>query len=166
MKKYLFTSAAALAFCGLFTSCTHDLGYDESSAAQNYVVKTYEQAFVTAFGQPDPNQEWGFGTSVATSRAMTRSLGDYDNYKGSLQPVVWGNDPNDNNQWKQMPYTFPSAPTMSFAKPTNATYYSGNSELKLNGETYWMDENTDGSYIDIKTHGDFYIVKSGNGEET
>ena len=71
MKKYLFTSAAALAFCGLFTSCTHDLG-SEGSSAQNSVVKTYEQAFVTAFGQPDPNQEWGFGTSVASTRAMTR----------------------------------------------------------------------------------------------
>ena len=71
MKKYLFTSAAALAFCGLFTSCTHDLGYDESSA-QNSVVKTYEQAFVTAFGQPDPNNEWGFGTS--TAKAATRTI--------------------------------------------------------------------------------------------
>ena len=71
MKKYLFTSAAALAFCGLFTSCTHDLGYDESSA-QNSVVKKYEQAFITAFGQPDPNQEWGFGISTqASTRAYT-----------------------------------------------------------------------------------------------
>ena len=70
MKKYLMTSAAALAFCGLFTSCTHDLGYDESSA-QESIVKTYEQAFITAFGQPDPNQEWGFG---ATTKAATRSI--------------------------------------------------------------------------------------------
>lgn len=75
MKKYLLTSAAALAFSGLFTSCTHDLGYDgEAAAAQNSVVKTYEQAFITAFGQPDPNQEWGFGSStVASTRAMTRT---------------------------------------------------------------------------------------------
>ena len=74
MKKYLLTSAAALAFCGLFTSCTHDFDNDGGSAAQNSVVKTYEQAFVTAFGQPDPNNEWGFGTStVATTRALTRS---------------------------------------------------------------------------------------------
>ena len=72
MKKYLLTSAAALAFCGLFTSCTHDLGYDESSA-QNSVVKKYEQAFITAFGQPDPNQEWGFGVTTQATRAMTRA---------------------------------------------------------------------------------------------
>lgn len=73
MKKYLFTSAAALAFCGLFTSCTHDLG-SEGSSAQNSVVKTYEQAFVTAFGQPDPNQEWGFGTSVKAATRGTRAM--------------------------------------------------------------------------------------------
>ncbi|SEM87288.1 hypothetical protein SAMN04487902_104180 [Prevotella sp. ne3005] len=74
MKKYLLTSAAALAFCGLFTSCTHDFDNDGGSAAQNSVMKTYEQAFVTAFGQPDPNQEWGFGSStVASTRAMTRT---------------------------------------------------------------------------------------------
>lgn len=73
MKKYLLTSAAALAFCGLFTSCTHDLGYDgEAAAAQNSVVKTYEQAFITAFGQPDPNNDWGFGPS--TAKAATRSI--------------------------------------------------------------------------------------------
>ena len=76
MKKYLLTSAAALAFCGLFTSCTHDLGYDgEAAAAQNSVVKTYEQAFITAFGQPDPNNDWGFGTStVAATRGGTRAV--------------------------------------------------------------------------------------------
>ena len=74
MKKYLLTSAAALAFCGLFTSCTHDFDNDGGSAAQNSVMKTYEQAFITAFGQPDPNQEWGFGSStVASTRAMTRT---------------------------------------------------------------------------------------------
>ena len=89
MKKYLFTSAAALAFCGLFTSCTHDLGYDESSA-QNSVVKTYEQAFVTAFGQPDPNQEWGFGTSTAkaATRTITVSGDSYDAFNPPTQDEI------------------------------------------------------------------------------
>ena len=72
MKKYLLTSAAALALGGLFMGCTHDFDYEAS--AQSSVTKTYEQAFKTAFGQPDPNNEWGFGTStVATTRALTRS---------------------------------------------------------------------------------------------
>ena len=73
MKKYLLTSATALALGGLFTGCTHDLDYDGGSAAQNSVIKTYEQAFITAFGQPDPDQEWGFGTStIANTRGLTR----------------------------------------------------------------------------------------------
>ena len=75
MKKYLLTSAAALAFCGLFTSCTHDLGNAEE-AAQKSVMKTYEQAFITAFGQPDPNQEWGFGTSTVATTRGTRTYDD------------------------------------------------------------------------------------------
>ena len=87
MKKYFLTSAAALAFCGLFTSCTHDLDYDGGSAAQNSVMRTYEQAFITAFGQPDPNQEWGFGSKNSSTRAFTRALGDYQDYSGDLKPV-------------------------------------------------------------------------------
>ena len=81
MKKYLITSAAALALCGLITSCTHELDYEAS--VQNSVVKKYEDAFVTAFGKPDPNQEWGFGSStVVASRAMTRgSLPDKPTFR-------------------------------------------------------------------------------------
>ena len=71
MKKYLLTSAAALAFCGLFTSCTHDF---DGLSAEESVTATYEKAFITAFGQPAPDQTWGFGTSIATSRGMTRNI--------------------------------------------------------------------------------------------
>lgn len=165
MKKYFITAVAALTFGGLMTSCTHDVdGSGSSGDVATNAQESYEQAFLNTFGRPIEGFDWGFGTGNATSRAMTRAKGDYENYKGTMQPVVWGQDPSD-GQWKWVTYTFPSAPTIPTAKPTNATYYSGNSELKLNGETYWMDENTDGSYIDVKTHGDFYIVKSGNGEE-
>lgn len=164
MKKYLMTAATALVLGGLMTSCTKDLDSGGSSSGlSDNPLQNYEQAFLNTFGRPVDGFDWGFGNSTAASRAMTRAKGDYDKSKGSMQPVVWGQDPND-GQWKWVTYTFPSAPTIPTAKPTNATYYSGNSELKLNGETYWMDENTDGSYIDVKTHGDFYIVKSGNGE--
>lgn len=159
------TAVAALTFGGLMTSCTHDIdGSGSSGDVAKNAQESYEQAFLNTFGRPVDGFDWGFGNSTAASRAMTRAKGDYDKSKGSMQPVVWGQDPSD-GQWKWVTYTFPSAPTIPTAKPTNATYYSGNSELKLNGETYWMDENTDGSYIDVKTHGDFYIVKSGNGEE-
>ena len=165
MKKYLMTAAAALIIGGLMTSCTKDTDYSGGGAQSSQdVQKTYEEAFLSTFGRPVEGLDWGFGLSTsASSRALTRAIGDYTDYKGSMQPVVWGQDPND-GQWKWVTYTFPTAPTFPTARPTNATYYSGNYELKLNGATYWMDENTDGSYIDVKTHGDLYIVKSGNGE--
>ncbi len=70
MKKYLITSAAALALCGLITSCTHDI---DGLTPEESVTATYEKAFITAFGQPAPDQTWGFGTSAASSRAMTRA---------------------------------------------------------------------------------------------
>ena len=73
MKKYLLTSAAALAFCGLFTSCTHDF---DGLTAEESVTATYEKAFITAFGQPAPDQTWGFGTSIA--KAATRGTRTYD----------------------------------------------------------------------------------------
>ena len=74
MKKYLITSAAALALCGLITSCTHELDYEAS--IQSSVVKKYEDAFVTAFGKPDPNQEWGFGSSTVATTRGTRTYDD------------------------------------------------------------------------------------------
>lgn len=68
MKKYLITSAAALALCGLITSCSHDI---DGLTPEESVAATYEKAFITAFGQPAPDQTWGFGPSVATTRAIT-----------------------------------------------------------------------------------------------
>ena len=67
MKKYLITSAAALALCGLITSCSHDI---DGLTPEESVAATYEKAFITAFGQPAPDQTWGFGPSIA--KAATR----------------------------------------------------------------------------------------------
>lgn len=134
MKKYLFTSAAALAFCGLFTSCTHDLG-SEGSSAQNSVVKTYEQAFVTAFGQPDPNQEWGFGTSVASTRAMTR-----DATNKPTRPTF--RDGTNNSP--------------DFSKPDKPTFYNSVAEAKQAGATIIAAE---GKTIDPQ-HNTAYSINS------
>lgn len=163
MKKYLFTSAAALAFCGLFTSCTHDLGYDEeAAAAQNSVMKTYEQAFITAFGQPDPNNEWGFGTSTASTRAMTRANVDFTDYFGGYTPQEYYQDQSD-WQWKYRNYSFPSAPaSYPTGKPNNATYYEGG-YISLSGGSYYMDENTS-KHVEVQGYCDLYVVKSGAGE--
>ncbi len=70
MKKYLITSAAALALCGLITSCSHDI---DGLTPEESVAATYEKAFITAFGQPAPDQTWGFGTSTVAGTRGTRA---------------------------------------------------------------------------------------------
>ena len=69
MKKYLMTVMAAVALGGMFTGCTKDadLSGGQNSAEFN-IVQNYENAFITRFGQPHPNQTWGFGESVANAR--------------------------------------------------------------------------------------------------
>ena len=86
MKKYLMTGIAALTLAGMFTSCSHDMSLYEGDGTKA-VVDKYEQAFVDAYGEPAANQTWGFGsTSAAATRGMTRSVGTYADYKGSLEP--------------------------------------------------------------------------------
>ncbi len=164
MNKYLMTGIVALTFGGMITSCSHDV-YEGSAGTIKNIQNNYESAFIQTFGEPAPTQDWGFGPStVAGTRGMTRALGDYDDYKGSLQPVVWGNDPNDNNQWKQMTVTFPSAPEIPTTRPTdNIEYYAGGYKV-FNGETIWMDENTSKN-VNVQGYCDMYIVKTGTGEE-
>ena len=81
MKKYLMTGMAALALCAAFTSCSkgEDL-YDENLIEKNGVEKIkadYEAAFIATFGQPAPNQDWGFGSTQASTRAENKNLNQW-----------------------------------------------------------------------------------------
>ena len=78
MKKYLMTGMAAMLFCGVFTSCSHDIDFEgeqnkikeaEQEAAKQKIQEAYEQAFIARFGTPAKNQDWGFGNSQTTTRA-------------------------------------------------------------------------------------------------
>ena len=72
MKKNIILSAV-VAFGGYIatTSCSHD--FDEV-ASTDQVVDTYNRIFVETFGQPAPNQNWGFGTVTPVSGSrMTRA---------------------------------------------------------------------------------------------
>ena len=108
MKKYLMTGIAALTFGGMITSCSHDMDQYTGGTTTETIKKNYENAFVQAFGEPDPSRDWGFSSASAGTRGLTRALGDYDDYKGSLQPVERYQDTNDNWAWKTRTYTFPS----------------------------------------------------------
>ena len=59
MKKYLMTGIAAVAMCAAFTSCSHDLGFEQMDQDQVDKAK-YESVFVNRFGQPAADQDWGY----------------------------------------------------------------------------------------------------------
>ena len=56
MKKYL-TMVLAIAISGVFVSCHED---EVSGSLIEQKKIAFEDAFVKAFGQPDPNHNWGF----------------------------------------------------------------------------------------------------------
>ena len=71
MKKYLMTGMAAIMFCGVFTSCSRDTDFGQTR--QQQIQETYEEAFISRFGNPSPNQDWGFGPQT-TAQARTRAV--------------------------------------------------------------------------------------------
>ena len=160
MKKYLMTGIAALAMCGMFTSCSHDMSLYSGSQSEQ-VLQKYEDTFVETFGEPAPTQTWGFGsTSAAATRGMTRSVGTYADYRGSLEPNATY---YYNNMGQQVQFTFPSAPTSyPTDKPENASYYGGGYQ-SYNGGNFWMDENVS-NRVEVQGYCNLYIVKSGSGE--
>lgn len=63
MKKNLISGVAALMLCGVLSSCSHDTAFDEQSY-ENSIIDAYEQTFRARFGNPAPDQDWGFGSSA------------------------------------------------------------------------------------------------------
>jgi hypothetical protein len=88
MKKYLMTVMAAVALGGLFTGCNKDVDLSGNTAELD-VVKNYEDAFVTRFGQPHENQTWGFGEAAAETRALTRGVNANGNMWASEEGGNW-----------------------------------------------------------------------------
>ena len=65
------TVMAAVTLGGLFTGCSKEMeGADGASSAQFDILKNYEDAFITRFGQPAATQTWGFGSVSAGTRAV------------------------------------------------------------------------------------------------
>ena len=84
------TGIAALAMGGMFTSCSHDMSLYNGDGTKA-VVEKYEEAFVSAYGEPAANQTWGFGektTTVAGTRGMTRSVPSSPTFKDGDCPSM------------------------------------------------------------------------------
>ena len=66
MKKYLMTTLSAVALSGLFTGCSNEIETNGDATVEQSIIQTYENAFLTRFGQPAENQTWGFGDVAGT----------------------------------------------------------------------------------------------------
>ena len=79
MKKYLITATMVVAVSGTFVSC-HDDEITGSTVEQK--IQAFEDIFTRAFGKPDPNHTWGFGSPIVLEgeEALTRSI----NVNGNL----------------------------------------------------------------------------------
>lgn len=74
MKKYLIT-AMAVAVSGILISCHED---ELSGSIVEMKKEAFEETFVKAFGQPDPNHTWGFrkGDAAALTRGTINVNGN------------------------------------------------------------------------------------------
>ena len=79
MKKYLMKGVTALAFCGAMIGCTNEADMGNSSDNLGF-VETYEKAFISRFGEPSADADWGFGTSA---NAGTRANNPGANYNAT-----------------------------------------------------------------------------------
>lgn len=99
MKKYLIVGALALV-AGLFvTSCNHDDELYGSGDLATQKTEAFQKAFVSAFGQINANQNWGFydedlaSITAAATRAASARTRSVD---------------TNANEWEQKGYNVPS----------------------------------------------------------
>ena len=98
MKKFMMTGVAALVFVATLTNCSKSDLYDEGVVKQQKeatVIDRYNAAFEKAFGKVGPNVDWGFSSKKANTRAFTRAVGTYAQYKGNIQPTLDPPFPSD-----------------------------------------------------------------------
>ena len=70
------TGIAAVALSGLFSACNNVDDLSGNTAEFN-IMKNYEEAFITRFGQPAANQTWGFGDPVASTRGHNANANEW-----------------------------------------------------------------------------------------
>lgn len=111
MKKYLMSGIAAVALCAVYTSCSNHEFFDaDRNLAAESVTAAYKQAFISTIGQPAANQNWGFGTTRANTRASIDVNGNEEKYEDA--PTLGETEENDVVAYVRALTTYPNeAPT-------------------------------------------------------
>ena len=145
MRKQLMTGVAAAAICLGLASCSRFDYTLISEGEQAYV--NYENAFKEKFGEPAPDQTWGFGSADANGGGVAQ---------GAITRTA---NPNS-NQWFD-------EKEKNYKKPADIT------QAEINHVMKWFATHTkaDGQTLDIKNYfiqqigysGDSYRVTDKNG---
>lgn len=131
MNRYLITAALAVAIGGAFTSCRDD---SFSGTTIDKKAEAFEEAFIRAFGEPDPNHTWGFGDDEMVTRGHNA----------------------DANMWVSYGWTVPRE--LSREQKNRVIAYFQNNQLTDGGEKPWTDffvqqvykgGEENGSYVNI-----------------
>ena len=118
----------------ILLSCNHDEYFYNEAKVEQSVNDQYAAAFEKAFGKVGPNVDWGFSSKSTQTRALTRAVGEYAEYKGNLQPTV----------------SFPTDCDASNFNPDLTTIPSYEEYLISKGTQWWHPEEiTDGGVVYI-----------------
>ena len=121
MKKYLMTGLVAVALSGLFSGCSQEIETGVETTTEFNVLQNYENAFVSRFGQPAADQDWGF-SSVAGTRTENANANEWADpnkaYGGLLVPP-----PLTAEQIALVKKYFQSVPNIEYEDPHWTNYF-------------------------------------------
>ena len=143
-RSYFGIIAIATTMLGamLFSSCSHDEFYYSEEKAEQSVNDKYAAAFEKAFGKVGPNVDWGFSSKNAGTRAFTRAVGTYAQYRGDIRPTIsFPTDCNASNFLDAVPAGVNKLPTWGAgagsyfidAETQSVSTWSGASKIYVTG---------------------------------
>ncbi len=155
-KNYLSALVAIFAMISvmILSSCSHDEFYYSEEKAEQSVNDKYAAAFEKAFGKVGPNVDWGFSSKNAGTRAFTRAVGTYAQYRGNIQPTLdppFPSDCNASNFLDAVPAGVNKLPTWGAgagsyfidAETQSVSTWAGSSKIYVTGTVDLSDGDTD-----------------------
>ena len=139
----------------VLSSCSHDEYYYSEEKVEQNLNEKYAAAFEKAFGKVGPNVDWGFSSKRANTRALTRAVGTYADYKGGLQPTISFPTDCDAGNFKdvvpegvnKLPSWGGGAGTYYInAETQSVSTWSGASTIYVTGTVDLSDSDTDANY--------------------
>ena len=170
MRKQLMTGVAAAAICLGLASCSRYDFTPISEGEQAYV--NYENAFIEKFGEPAPDQTWGFGSADANgggvaqgaiTRAATRAIQpSYTFPSDAASEKFLSNVPNGVEYYRNINYGNGYANGISYidGNISSINIWGGWDGSQTTGGTLYITGNVDftsGSYY-VAPNTEIYLV--------